>query len=345
MPKNYNVLVPRIDYSGPVRLAIDLAQSASESGYIVNIYYLNGKYSQQDLEFEANVKKLTIRDFFAIKENLHSHCMRPDIINGILCMFRKNFISLTTIPSHVYDDIKFDYPEWKVNIFYFFWKLAISNLTHRVVITETMLNYYLKELPKLKFKLIFHSRRMNKKSLQDKKITWKIQQLRKKYANLICFIGGITDRKNILALANSLENNEKTCLIIFGDGPNRDLILDIEKRSNNIAYFGYSSSPSTYLAEVDHLILPSLAEGLPTVILEAKEMGKLTLMSDIEPHRELEKLKFGLTFDHVNFYNLEEKINQLKELGLDVNYIEESNKIYQANFNPKINFRNYEKLF
>ena len=31
-----------------------------------------------------------------------------------------------------------------------------------------MLNYYLKELPKLKFKLIFHSRRMNKKSLQDK---------------------------------------------------------------------------------------------------------------------------------------------------------------------------------
>ena len=74
-------------------------------------------------------------------------------------------------------------------------------------------------------------------------------------------------------------------------------------------------------------------------------MGKLTLMSDIEPHRELEKLKFGLTFDHVNFYNLEEKINQLKELGLDVNYIEESNKIYQANFNPKINFRNYEKLF
>tara|TARA_B100000963_G_scaffold359326_1_gene386380 strand:- start:11586 stop:12623 length:1038 start_codon:yes stop_codon:yes gene_type:complete len=344
MSKIYNVLVPRIDFSGPVRLAIDLAQTASESGFQVNIYYLNGDYRHENLGFKANVKKLKLNNLFQIKNNLHSHCMRPDIINAIISIFKKNFISLTTIPSHVYDDIKYDYSKWKVNFFYFFWKIAISKLNHRVVITQTMMDYYQRELPKLKFNLIYHSRRIGIKPAEDKKITQKINELKKKYTNLLCFIGGITERKNISALANMLKNNNKTCLIIFGDGPNKDQILDIEKNSKNIVYFGYNKNPFIYLSEVDSLILPSYAEGLPTVILEAKEMDKLTLMSDIEPHKELEKLKFGLTFNHIDFSNLEDKINQVKKLSSDINFIEESNQLYKAKFNPKVNFHSYEKL-
>ncbi|MBF6640015.1 glycosyltransferase [Flavobacterium sp. J49] len=104
----------------------------------------------------------------------------------------------------------------------------------------------------------------------------------------VAWLGGGNAGKHLIHVGGfSFEKNHEGLLSIFkqflaqypdahlhllGEGPKKEAI---QKRANdlglqnNITFYGWVSNPVDYIAKADVLVLPSIIEGLPGVILEA----------------------------------------------------------------------------
>ena len=92
----------------------------------------------------------------------------------------------------------------------------------------------------------------------------------------VIHVGGFTFEKNHIGLLNIWENfllNEpKARLHLFGDGPLKNKILQIVKNKgieDSVVFYGWVPNPIDFIAKADVLVLPSIIEGLPGVIIEA----------------------------------------------------------------------------
>jgi glycosyltransferase involved in cell wall biosynthesis len=77
---------------------------------------------------------------------------------------------------------------------------------------------------------------------------------------------------------------------IVGDGPERanlEQLLRLSSAQRNTTLFGWQGDLRPYLAAADALLFPSLTEGLPNAVLEARAAGLPVVGSDIAPLREL----------------------------------------------------------
>ncbi|WP_051205227.1 glycosyltransferase [Salinimicrobium xinjiangense] len=91
----------------------------------------------------------------------------------------------------------------------------------------------------------------------------------------IVHVGGFTFEKNhpgLLRIFRKILNlNTNIHLHLVGDGPLRRKIEigEEEKNLDNITFHGFVNNPLSYIKSADVLILPSIIEGLPGVLLEA----------------------------------------------------------------------------
>lgn len=102
------------------------------------------------------------------------------------------------------------------------------------------------------------------------------------------WLGGVATDKHIVHVGGfSFEKNHEGLLSIFkqflqvypnahlhllGEGPKKSAIEKIAVDSGlqeNVTFYGWVSNPVDYIAKADVLVLPSIIEGLPGVILEA----------------------------------------------------------------------------
>ena len=89
-------------------------------------------------------------------------------------------------------------------------------------------------------------------------------------------VGGFTFEKNHLGLLSIFElflkKQPKAVLHLLGDGPLRkEVEFQIAARGlgKSVYLYGWVARPYDYIAKADVLVLPSIIEGLPAVILEA----------------------------------------------------------------------------
>jgi L-malate glycosyltransferase len=100
-------------------------------------------------------------------------------------------------------------------------------------------------------------------------------------------VGGFTFEKNhpgLLSIFEKLLQASKTpqsqddqkqphyLLHLFGDGPLKSQMEDVVKQKgleNRVIFYGFTSGVHNYIQKADILLLPSIIEGLPGVILEA----------------------------------------------------------------------------
>jgi glycosyltransferase involved in cell wall biosynthesis len=113
--------------------------------------------------------------------------------------------------------------------------------------------------------------------------------LRKKYriANHYClFVGRLAQRKGLDYLLHALERSSNMKCIIVGDGPQRESLLSLASTlglQDQVIFTGFVPQEELkhFYAGADFFVLPSLAEGLPLVVLEALACGTPVIASDV----------------------------------------------------------------
>ncbi len=111
----------------------------------------------------------------------------------------------------------------------------------------------------------------------------------------IVYVGRLTRQKNVKLLIEALASIRSTSrwqLLIFGKGEEESALqrLALENEvTKQIKFLGYDSDLGNIFRKADLLILPSLYEGMPNVVVEAMAYGIPALVSNIPAHTLLFK--------------------------------------------------------
>jgi len=93
---------------------------------------------------------------------------------------------------------------------------------------------------------------------------------------VLIHVGGFTFEKNHLRLIHIFENvvkkNPAASLHLAGNGPLKQQVEELVQKkglSDKVIFYGFRTDALQLIQEADVLLLPSIIEGLPGVILEA----------------------------------------------------------------------------
>lgn len=107
---------------------------------------------------------------------------------------------------------------------------------------------------------------------------------------VILFVGNLGRRKGVRYLIESLQHisDSDALVVVVGSGNQEELTIP-PKIARRIRFTGKVDRDTLlrYFAASDLVVLPSLKEGFPTIILEAWMFSKPVILSDIPPHREI----------------------------------------------------------
>jgi glycosyltransferase involved in cell wall biosynthesis len=144
-----------------------------------------------------------------------------------------------------------------------------------------------------------------------------MERLKKDNKIIIGFVGYLDALKGVKTLlyAFSLLNEERNnmVLVFVGDGPMKKSIEDFVKLKNlngKVIFTGWVRNPLDYMQYFDVLVLPSLYEGCPSVILEAFSLGVPVLGSKAGGIPELLNYE-ELLFQPLNYCELANKLKVL----------------------------------
>ena len=155
---------------------------------------------------------------------------------------------------------------------------------------------------------------------------WQFKQFFKNKININFFksknnlniinVGRFTDQKDHITLLKAFKKinvviNAK--LLLVGYGPNKALIdnyINKFKLTKKIKLINYQDNPYKFIDKTDILVLTSIYEGLPNVLLEALTLKKFIISSDCPagPREILENGKHGFLFKMKNYNQLAKKI-------------------------------------
>ncbi|MFA0823674.1 MAG: glycosyltransferase family 4 protein [Methanomethylovorans sp.] len=163
-------------------------------------------------------------------------------------------------------------------------------------------------------------------SLADINVNRNTNQFREKYGLnnkiIILYVGGLIARKGISYLIDAMQNvSHNSALIIVGgelkghQGYKQQLLDKLsEKNISNVVFMGRvneSTLREAYM-EADMLVLPSLSEGLPTVLLEAMSYKKPIIASNIPGNSDLITNNYnGILVEQMNSKEIADAINRL----------------------------------
>jgi len=100
------------------------------------------------------------------------------------------------------------------------------------------------------------------------------------------FIGRLSSVKGMIYLVSATKQLERSGiegnLLIIGDGPERNRLLALRKNKNmKVHFLGFQKNAVRFIQASDFIVLPSLAEGCPNVVLEALACGKPVIASKV----------------------------------------------------------------
>ncbi len=121
---------------------------------------------------------------------------------------------------------------------------------------------------------------------------------KKIYDDSVLFVGRLAFNKNLNSVISSFEKVIKKIpeakLVVIGDGP---MLEEWKKMScdaglkDKIIFTEFIpvAQKMDFLSKCSALVLPSITEGLPTVVLESFAMSTPVILSDISPHYDIVK--------------------------------------------------------
>lgn len=103
---------------------------------------------------------------------------------------------------------------------------------------------------------------------------------------IFSFIGRLSPVKGMIYLVSATKQLERSGiegnLLIIGDGIERNRLLALRKNKNmKVHFLGFQKNIVRFFQASDFIVLPSLAEGCPNVVLEAFACGKPVIASKV----------------------------------------------------------------
>ena len=147
-------------------------------------------------------------------------------------------------------------------------------------------------------------------------------------------IGRLMPNKNFSLLINAFaSSNTQRDLVILGQGPEFDLLMNLVKRlglDERVHLLGFKENPYPYLKNADYLVSTSNAEGFPNGIAEAMCLGKPVIATncqsgpaEILTGDEGQKTDSYLCAD----YGLLCQVNSVKAVSQAMNILEQDDRL------------------
>lgn len=120
--------------------------------------------------------------------------------------------------------------------------------------------------------------------------------IQKKHANPVVFClasrmvisKGVGEAiKAFKGLQQSLADNKRVLLAIYGDGADMEKFQQLAGDNENITFYGHQENAIEKVREANVFLLPSYQEGLSIALLEATMLGKAIIASDIDSNPEI----------------------------------------------------------
>ena len=112
--------------------------------------------------------------------------------------------------------------------------------------------------------------------------------------NTLCFVGRLSEEKNLFSLLRAVENTDNVTLNIMGDGPLRASLENYaQKCKARVNFWGRIPNEKLpeYLNKSQIFVFPSFYEGHPKAPLEAMACGLPVIASNIAAHQQIIKHK------------------------------------------------------
>ncbi|PTO65217.1 glycosyltransferase family 4 protein [Vibrio splendidus] len=244
-------VVPSNLNSGPVNVARDLQAGLSSCGLKAMIFPLRGDKGSVIKGMLALIKCVS-KDRGII---LHSHGILPDLICWFISqVYRVRWVS--TVHCDPLKDLGFIYKR-TYKVICFFWLLLLRFSDKVVYLTEYIESKY----GRSNAEVIYNCRNIPsapnlRRFSNDRKLK-------------IGYCGALIQRKNVLNLVKSVLSGERFELKVAGDGPLLSSLLALSENSENIEFLGHLDDLTEFWNSIDVFVLPSLAEGVPLVAIEA----------------------------------------------------------------------------
>ena len=131
---------------------------------------------------------------------------------------------------------------------------------------------------------------------------------------IILFVGNLVPQKGIEYLIKAKKYLKKDSkLVIVGGGPLLKKLKDITKKENikDVLFTGPRTDINNIMAAADIIVLPSISEGFPIVLLEAMAMGKPVVATKVGGIPEIVDEKVGILVGPKNPRRLADAIEKL----------------------------------
>lgn len=247
---------------------------------------------------------------------LHTHCPRSMFLVPLLPKRYKKIETVHIFPGEqqkvMYGKVKGQIVIWLSNFF-------TKRMDEPIACSESVANYYwldqhfnMTAIPNGS-SLPVWSRDEAQKSALRKRLGLK------ENVKYFIFIGRFSHEKHPEMIIDAFEkvNNPKLGVILLGNGNLYDSLKKHE--SSTILLPGFKSNVYDYLIASDYYISASDVEGLPNTLLESMTVGLPSVLSDIDPHKEVlikSSVPMGYTFDNSNIESLIDAINKVLILDL-----------------------------
>ncbi|MBC7075581.1 MAG: glycosyltransferase family 4 protein [Syntrophomonadaceae bacterium] len=233
---------------------------------------------------------------------IHSHGLRPDIINSSIT---SECIKFCTVHNYAHEDYVMKYGFIKGKI-----------MAHKHIASLKHIKYPI--ACSYSIKSLLYNHQIHAYSIQNG-IDTKLYSnsnadyrtiIRQKYSipqRAIVFIsvGSLIERKNPLAVLDAFLGSSIcniSYLIMVGTGSLKEKLQKRSQRFKNVIFTGHVDNVVDFLCASDYFISASRSEGLPMTVLEAMSCGLPVILSDIPQHNEILKhnKKAGKTFKTIN---------------------------------------------
>ena len=174
------------------------------------------------------------------------------------------------------------------------------------------------------------------------------------YGKRIVFVGRLDAVKGVPLLLDAFDNiraaHPEACLTIIGDGPDRSALeARASAMGSTVSFLGYQPQEeiSAALEQADMLVLPSFAEGLPVVLMEAMASRVPVIASQVAGVPELvEEGISGFVVPPGDVETLTDRLNLLlSDPGLCQEMGESGRAVVEAEFDQNSEAIWLQKLF